>query len=52
MTGRVVTFLSLLFFSLAAHLVAEEPFRTYSTPQGKKFEGKAVGYEGANIYTQ
>ena len=46
MTGKVVTFLSLLFLSLSAFLLAEEPFRTYSTPQGKKFEGKAVGYEG------
>ena len=38
-------FLFLLVFSLSVAR-AEEQFRIFSTPQGKTFEGKAVGYEG------
>jgi len=43
--GKDFRLLFLLFFTLS-FAWAEEPFRTFKTPQGKSFEGKAVGYEG------
>ena len=43
--GKDFRLLFLLFFTLS-FAWAEEPFRTFKTPQGKSFEGKVVGYEG------
>ena len=43
--GKDFRLLFLLFFTLS-FAWAEEPYRTFKTPQGKSFEGKVVGYEG------
>lgn len=43
--GKDLRLLFFLVFTLT-FAWAEEPFRTFKTPQGKSFEGKVVGYEG------
>ena len=49
MTGKGLLFV-LLFVHLFSSLLAEEPFRTFTTASGSSLELKLIGYEGQTFF--